>query len=157
VAIKIKLFTVGKLKQDFVTSGKHEYLPRLKRQARFEFVEIDARRAQALPLTQRKAAEGELLLKQVSPRDCLIALDSRGKTFSSENFAAWIQAQANAGTSSLAFAIGGSDGFDKAVLSRANLIMSLSTLTFSYQLSALVLMEQIYRAFSILEGTAYHK
>ena len=86
----------------------------------------------------------------------LVALDERGKALSSRDFAAWIARQQQQGRD-LAFAIGGDEGLSDEVRTRAGLVLSLSAMTLPHRLARLVLMEQLYRAFSILRGEPYHR
>ena len=86
----------------------------------------------------------------------LILLDSRGRSFSSEQFAAWLRRQRDQATQRLVFAIGPADGWSEAARTRAGLLLSLGAMTLPHELAAVVLAEQIYRAFTILEGHPYH-
>ena len=86
----------------------------------------------------------------------LILLDSRGRSFSSEQFAAWLRGQRDQATPRLVFAIGPADGWSDAARTRAGLLLSLGAMTLPHELAAVVLAEQIYRAFTILEGHPYH-
>jgi 23S rRNA (pseudouridine1915-N3)-methyltransferase len=96
-------------------------------------------------------------LKRVQGYDYLVVLDERGKSISSQEFSKLIGARMNAGTRSLCFVIGGAFGFSEKVRQEADYILSLSALTLPHQLTRLVLLEQIYRAHTILRGIRYHK
>lgn len=100
--------------------------------------------------------EGAALLSKLGPRDVLVALDERGKALGSVEFARWLQTQ-QANGRDLACAIGGDEGLSDAVRARAGLILSLSAMTLPHRLARLVLMEQLYRAFTIVRGEPYHK
>ena len=103
-----------------------------------------------------KKKEGTLILENLSREDYLVALDEGGKTFSSESLARFLQSRANESTRHIVFLIGGAYGIDKSVLERANLVMSLSSLTFPHQLVRLIIAEQVYRACTILKNEKYH-
>ena len=103
-----------------------------------------------------KKKESEMILQWLEERDYLVALDERGKQLSSKGLADFIQLRANESTKRLVFVIGGAFGLDEAVLKRADLKWSLSTLTFPHQLVRLMLAEQLYRAFTILRNEKYH-
>lgn len=100
--------------------------------------------------------EGEKILKVVQDTDDLIVLDQKGKTFTTEGFAHHIQNKLNQSTRRFVFVIGGSYGLDQNILDKASLVWSLSDLTFPHQLVRLILVEQIYRTFSVLKGGKYH-
>jgi 23S rRNA (pseudouridine1915-N3)-methyltransferase len=103
-----------------------------------------------------KHKEGELILNMLQKEDYLVALDERGKQFSSEGLAGFIQTRANSSCKRLVFLIGGAYGLDEAVLKRADYTWSLSQLVFPHQLVRLILAEQIYRACTILRNEKYH-
>ena len=103
-----------------------------------------------------KKKEAELILQWIEKKDYLVALDERGKQFSSESLAGFVQSRANESTRRLVFLIGGAFGLDQLILKRANLKWSLSQLTFPHQLVRVLLIEQLYRAFTILRNEKYH-
>ena len=110
-----------------------------------------------LPALQLKAREAELLLAAVPADAFIIALDGRGKTLSSEDLAARFGAWRDEGRRDVAFLIGGADGLDRAVLDAAGLALSLGAMTWPHMLVRPMLAEQLYRAWSILEGHPYHR
>lgn len=146
---------MGKVKQSFVLEGEAEYLERLKPFVDVQLIEVPSQSEQ--PESVMKELEAKSVLKKVERSDFLIILDERGKSMTSQEFAAWVQNLWNQGKSSLAFAIGGSFGWDNSVKEQAHAVVSLSPMTFTYQMTRLVLIEQIYRAMSILRGSSYHK
>jgi 23S rRNA (pseudouridine1915-N3)-methyltransferase len=109
------------------------------------------------PVKQILVREGERLLARVSDRDFVVILDSNGDQLSSPAFADLLQKQMLASHRSIFFIIGGPHGLDKAVKKRADLKLSLSSMTFAHELCLIVLLEQIYRAMSIVHGSKYHK
>ena len=102
------------------------------------------------------AAEGALGQPRGRTRPMLVLLDSRGKLFSSMELAEWLRLRREDGTQRLVFAIGPADGWSQAARERAGLLLSLGPLTLPHELAAVVLAEQIYRAFTIVEGHPYH-
>jgi 23S rRNA (pseudouridine1915-N3)-methyltransferase len=110
-----------------------------------------------LPDHAARAEEGKKIAELFDPGNYLIALDREGKSFSSEQFAQVLRRQMDAGIRQMDFAIGGPVGLDAQVLAQANLRLSLSALTLPHELARVVLLEQLYRAFTILRGEPYHK
>ena len=159
--MKIKVVTVGKLKEKYLKDGIAEYSKRISRFAKLEMIEL------ADEKTQDKASEsenqkileieGQRILSKVGDRDFVIALAIEGKTFSSEEFSKQLEEASIKGFSTLTFIIGGSLGLAQDVKKRSNLSVSFGRLTLPHQLMRLVLVEQIYRAFTIQQGSPYHK
>lgn len=159
--MKITLVCVGKIKEKYFTGAVAEYAKRLSRYAKLEIAELadektpdGASPAQEL---QIKAREGDRILKALPENSYVIALAIEGKRFSSEELAEFIHARGLQGDSHLAFVIGGSLGLDARVLKRADLLLSFSDLTFPHQLMRVILLEQIYRSFRIINHEPYHK
>ena len=100
--------------------------------------------------------EGEKILKHIRDEDFLILLDERGQQLSSVEFAAMIEEKTLQVAKELVFASGGAFGFDKKVYDRADMMLSLSRMTFSHQVVRLLFMEQLYRAFTLIKGQPYH-
>lgn len=100
--------------------------------------------------------EGEALLRQIAPGDCLTLLDERGAEYRSVELAGWLQKRMLGGTRRLVLAVGGPYGFSDAMYARADARLSLSKLTFSHQIVRVLLAEQLYRAFTILNNEPYH-
>ena len=103
-----------------------------------------------------KAAEAEAILGRLKPQDWLVALDERGKLLDSVELSAYL-AKAQGGAKDLLFVIGGDEGLDDSVRGAAHQVMSLSRMTLPHRLARVVLIEQLYRAFTILKGEPYHK
>lgn len=155
--VKLKLITVGKSRQKSVLQGEREYAPRLKSLAQFEIVEIENSKFGTCPPAERRKKESAAVAAKLKAEDFLILLDEDGRSLSSEELAGILEARMNQGVSTFCFAIGGAYGWDKSIQARANLCLSLSRLTFSYQIARLVMLEQIYRVLSIIKGHPYHK
>ena len=159
--MKIKVVTVGKLKEKYLKDGIAEYLKRISRFAKLEMIELaDEKtpdRASESENQKILGIEGQRILSKVGDRDFVIVLAIEGKTFSSEEFSKQLEEASIKGFSTLTFIIGGSLGLSSSVKNRANLSVSFGRLTLPHQLMRLVLVEQIYRAFTIQQGSPYHK
>lgn len=159
--MKIKIVTVGKLKEKYLKDGIAEYVKRISRFAKLEMIELTDEKTpdKASELENQKIleTEGERILSKVGERDFVVVLAIEGKTLSSEEFSKQLEQASIKGYSTLTFIIGGSLGLDPVVKNRANLSVSFGRLTLPHQLMRLVLVEQIYRAFTIQQGSPYHK
>lgn len=154
--MKITLLVVGKTTDSRLQTMIEDYLQRLKHYLPFEMVVIpELKNAKSLTQDQQKQAEGELILKNVNPAAELILLDEHGSEFHSVEFAQYLQKKMSAGRD-VVLVIGGPYGFSPAVYARANGQISLSKMTFSHQMIRLLLVEQVYRAMTILRGEPYH-
>ncbi|MBW6491811.1 MAG: 23S rRNA (pseudouridine(1915)-N(3))-methyltransferase RlmH [Lentimicrobium sp.] len=155
--MRITLLVIGKTNAQWLNSGIGIYTKRLLHYTRFEQVEIiTPKHFKQLNSQQLKEAEGKLLLKYLEEADQVILLDERGKNYTSEDFADWLQKMMNAGTRHLVFAVGGAYGFSDEVYAAASGKLSLSAMTFSHQMVRLFFAEQLYRAFTILRNEPYH-
>ena len=159
--MKIKVVTVGKLKEKYLKDGIAEYTKRISRFAKLEVIELADEKTpdKASELENQKIleTEGERILSKVGGRDFVVVLAIEGKTLSSEEFSKQLEQASIKGYSTLTFIIGGSLGLAPVVKNRANLSVSFGRLTLPHQLMRLVLVEQIYRAFTIQQGSPYHK
>ena len=159
--MKIKLVTVGKLKEKYLKDGIAEYMKRLNRFCKVEMIELADEKtpdkASDLENQQILKKEGNKILAKINEREFVIALAIEGNQFPSEKFSQLMMDTTVHGFSDITFVIGGSLGLYPAVKKRANLLMSFGKLTLPHQLMRLVLIEQIYRAFMIQQGSPYHK
>ncbi len=151
--MKLTFLSVGKDRSGLFAPGVDEYSKRLTHTHKVQLVELPESRASG---QKAKEEEGAALLKKLGPRDALVALDERGKLLSSVDLAKWLGRQQDSGRD-VAFVIGGDEGLSDEVRARATLVLSLSAMTLPHRLARLVLVEQVYRAFSILRGEPYHK
>lgn len=151
--MKISIWSIGKGHEDYVKRGIEDFTQRIGRYYPVEWQLIPSPKNATNDL---KRKEGELILNMLQKDDYLVALDERGKQFSSEALAAFIQTRANESCKRLVFLIGGAYGLDEAILKRAGHTWSLSQLVFPHQLVRLILSEQIYRACTILRNEKYH-
>lgn len=150
------LLFVGKTTDPHIEALCQAYLKRLTHYLPLKVVIIpELRNTKALTPDQQKQAEGELILRAVPPTAELILLDEHGHEYRSIEFAQTMQKKMSSGRD-IFFAIGGPYGFSPAVYDRANSKISLSQMTFSHQMVRLFLIEQIYRAMTILRGEPYH-
>jgi 23S rRNA (pseudouridine1915-N3)-methyltransferase len=155
--MKLLLWSVGKMNEPYVKAGIEEFTQRISKYYPVEWKIIPVpKNAATLSETDLKKKEAELILAGLTKEDYLIVLDERGKQFSSESLAAFIQQRANESNKTLVFLIGGAFGVDESVIKRANHSWSLSQLVFPHQLVRLILTEQIYRACSINRNEKYH-
>lgn len=159
--MNITIYCVGRVKESFFRQAIDEYSKRLSRYCRLQIVEVaDEKtpdRAGAALEQQIKKKEGERLLNRIREGTYLIALAIDGKQMDSVRFAQTIGELGVRGRSEIALVIGGSLGLSEEVLSRADLRLSFSELTFPHQLMRVILLEQLYRAYRILSNEPYHK
>ena len=151
--MKLTFLSVGKDRSGLFSPGVDEYVRRLGHTAKVSVVELSESRASG---DKAKEEEGKALLGKLGPRDALVALDERGKQLSSVDFAKWLGRQQDSGRD-VAFVIGGDEGLSDEVRAKAALVLSLSAMTLPHRLARLMLVEQVYRGFSILRGEPYHK
>jgi len=159
--MKIRIISVGKLKERYLVDGIAEYVKRIKGYADVELIEVaDERIPEKASLAEEtivKAKEGRRILDKVKQGDYMILLDVSGKEMDSFQFAEKIENCMLNGKSTIDFVIGGSLGHGEDVITRADLRLSFSPMTFPHQLMRLILVEQIYRAFKIIRSETYHK
>jgi len=154
--MKIVLLLTGKTVDPRLASLIDEYRQRLVHYVPFELVTLpDLKNAKSLTEEQIKTAEGEALLKYITPSMDVLLLDEHGKEMRSIEFADFLQRKMSSGRD-LVLVIGGPYGFSPAVYARANGKISFSQMTFSHQMIRVMAIEQIYRAMTILRGEPYH-
>ncbi|GMQ25756.1 23S rRNA (pseudouridine(1915)-N(3))-methyltransferase RlmH [Algoriphagus sp. oki45] len=155
--MQIKLIAIGKTDQAALQNLEKDYSTRLGYYVRFDFEQIpDLKNTKSLSEASQKEKEGELILKKIQASDEVILLDEKGKSFTSEEFADFLQKKMNSGLRQLIFVIGGPYGFSDAVYARANGKMALSKMTFSHQMIRPFFIEQLYRGMTILRNEPYH-
>ena len=159
--MKITILCVGKVKEKYFTGAIEEYAKRLSRYCKLEIVEVADEKtpdgASTALEEQIKQKEGERLLKYI-PEDayvCVLAIE--GKQLTSEQLSEKIGELGVRGISHIVFIIGGSLGLWDAVVKKADFLLSFSKMTFPHQLMRVILLEQIYRGYRILQGEPYHK
>lgn len=159
--MKITLVTVGKIKEKFYTAAIDEYAKRLGRYCKLEIIQVADEKTpdnagEALE-AQIKEKEGERILAHIKDGTYVIALAIEGEMLDSVELSEKIAALGVSGTSQIVFVIGGSLGLSNRVLKRADYKLSFSRMTFPHQLMRVILLEQIYRSYRIMNGQAYHK
>ncbi len=159
--MRIKLISVGKIKEKYFKAAITEYAKRLSRYCKLEQIEVADDKApenmSAAQVEQVKKTEGDRILKRIVDGDYVISLEIAGKALSSEQLADKMNGLAVSGKSQICFVIGGSLGLSDEVKQRSNFALSFSNMTFPHQLMKVVLLEQIYRSFKINKGEPYHK
>ena len=152
-----KLLAIGKTDNKALQSLIDDYTKRLSFYVKFDLDIIpDIKNVKNLSEAQQKEKEGELILAKLTATDQLVLLDENGKSFSSVGFSDELQKKMNSGIKTLVFVIGGPYGFSDAIYAKAQGKISLSAMTFSHQMVRLFVIEQIYRAFTILRNEPYH-
>lgn len=158
--MKIKIYAIGKIKEQYLKDGINEYIKRISPYSNIEIIEVADSKIKDNPndadIKKAKDEEGERVLKLVK-NDYLIGLDMNKKEFISEEFAKYIEQKMVEGGSSISFVIGGSYGLSDDLKKRCNSSISLSKMTFLHQMTRLILLEQIYRSFKILNNETYNK
>lgn len=155
--LKIKIIAVGKDKEPWVSEASGHFIKLLSRYATIEFDIIPSlKNSSSLRPPDIRKKEAELIVREIG-EGTIVALADKGKKMDSLTFASWLEKTLTRKSGELKFVIGGPHGLDETVLNKAQTVISLSPLTFSHQIVRLVLLEQLYRAFSILHNTDYHK
>jgi 23S rRNA (pseudouridine1915-N3)-methyltransferase len=155
--MKITLLVVGRTVDKNIIAGIDEYTRRVQHFTQFSMDIIpELKNARKLSEAQQKELEGEEILKNISSGDHVVLLDEGGKEFRSTEFAAWIEHKQNISTKRLVFVVGGPYGFSQKVYAAANEKLSLSRMTFSHQMIRLLFVEQLYRAYTIINNLPYH-
>ncbi len=157
MALRIRILSPGKPKLDFIQKGIETYAERIRHYARLELLWVSVKmRKKNLPDAQIMKHEAEVLQKKRAPGALLVVLDARGREMSSQELAGFFERQL-VGKGQIDFIIGGELGISEELKSQADVLLSLSRLTFTHDLTRLILLEQIYRALTILKGEKYHK
>ncbi len=159
--MKITLITVGKIKEKYLKDAIAEYSKRLSRYCKLEIVEVaDEKTPDNASATVEDAIrdkEGERILKYIKEDAYVITLEIAGKMLTSEEMAEKIEKLGVQGTSHIIFIIGGSIGLGREILKRSDYALSFSKMTFPHQLMRVILLEQIYRSYRIINHESYHK
>lgn len=155
--MKLTLLVIGRTADPHVQALISDYASRLQHYVPFSLDVIpELKNTRAMTVEQQKAAEADLIRKQLQPGDHVVLLDEHGRERRSMEFAQWLQKRLATGARRIVFIVGGPYGFDPAVHELANEEISLSQMTFSHQLIRVLFVEQLYRAYTILRGEPYH-
>ena len=158
--VKIEILCIGKLKEKYLNQACDEYIKRLTPFCKLKITQIQEYRCDSLNQSQIKKIieeEGNRILKKLNKTSFKIALCIEGLVMSSEELAQKSQKLLMGGTSNITLIIGGSHGLSQKVKQASNFKLSMSPLTFPHQLARVILLEQIYRAFTIQSKKTYHK
>lgn len=159
--MKITILCVGKIKETFYRQAIEEYVKRLGKYCKIEIIEVPDEKtpdkASEVMENQIKEKEAERMIEKLKDDSYLFTLEIKGKKFTSESFAETIEKLTVQGKSHLTFVIGGSLGLHEKILKLSNQPISFSDMTFPHQLMRVILTEQIYRAFRIINHEPYHK
>lgn len=159
--MRITILCVGKIKEKFYSDAVAEYAKRLSKYCKLEIVEVPDEKtpdgASVVVEEQIKEKEGKRILEKIKDDAFVCTLEIAGKKLTSEGLAQWMERLAVSGTSHIVFVIGGSLGLHSSVLKRSNMGLSFSDMTFPHQLMRVILTEQVYRAFRIINKEPYHK
>lgn len=159
--MKIKIIAVGSIKEEYWRVALEEYKNRLSLYTKIEIIEVKDEPAppQMSKTLQEKVKlkEGTKILHKIKDKDLVVAVDLNGPQRDSETFAKFIDSLFVRGNSEIVFVIGGSLGLSPEVQKRANEVVTLSKLTFTHQMTRVIVLEQIYRAFKINRNETYHK
>ncbi len=154
--MQLTIIMIGKTDKSYLKEGINEYIKRIKKHIKVELNIIPDIKNKQLSQKIRKQKEGELILSRLEKTDYVILLDEKGELKSSLEFARFLQNKMNISVKNLVFIIGGPYGFSHDIYKRSNGVIALSKMTFSHQMVRLILLEQIYRANTIIRGEPYH-
>ena len=155
---KMRIIVVDRTRSPFLMEGEKFYLERLRKYAQVDWIEVKpVKISPGRPAWEILAAEGERLSKKLAQRDYSVCVDRSGNQYDSKRFAKWLTSLVESGEQWVSFIIGGPLGLSKDILHRSREVLSLSQFTLTHEMSRLILLEQLYRAFTILRGEKYHK
>ncbi len=156
--LKIRVIVVDRTRAPFLKAGEAFYLERLQKYAQVEWVEVKPTKIKKGRSSEEiVSAEGEKISQRLAMRDYLVTLDRSGHEHDSVGLAAWLNKLSTGVWDRVSFIIGGPLGLSREILERSQKVLSLSKLTLTHEMSRLLLLEQLYRAFTILRGEKYHK
>lgn len=154
--MKIEVWAIGKTSEAYLDTGIGIFAKRLTHYLPFAWVVLPAAKVKTNEADSVRRAEAQLVLSRLQPDDYLVLLDERGMEHTSVSLARWLEGRLGDSRRRMVFLIGGAFGFAPEVYERANAQLSLSRLTFSHQMVRLFLLEQLYRAMTILRNEPYH-
>jgi len=155
--VKLSIICMGRTRERFIQDGIEKYLRYLKLYAPAELKVLREEKVEDLRDAPRiRKLEAAKIAKALSPNAYVVALDERGREFTSHEFAAFLDKALEKGTREMSFVLGGAMGLDESVTGKAGAVLALSRWTLTHEMARLVLLEQIYRAFTIIKGKTYH-
>lgn len=156
--MEVRIVSIGKTKSPYLREGIRDYLDRLRHYAKIEWLEVkEPVKSGKRTGEEIRRKEGDILLKALRRDERVILLDVRGRMLTTEAWVQWFRDAPHRGIHRVVFLIGGELGVSEAVRQRADEIWSLSRLTFTHDMTRLILLEQLYRVFTVLAGQKYHK
>lgn len=150
----IEFIFTGKTSEKWIEEACTHFLNRINRYAKAEIKVVNSSTSQSTTVQKKK--EAEKILEKKGPKDFIILLDELGKQFTSDQFAGEVEKFINSGKAKVIFIIGGPFGSDNTLMKRADIVLSFSKMTFTHQMIRPILLEQVYRAFTILKNEKYH-
>ena len=154
--MNIKIISIGNKPNKWELEGEKHYIKQLPKNINVNYLHIKGQQHPNMSKKEILQKESDLILSKISEKDFIVSWDVRGKSFDSEEFSAFLSKCTQA-KKEIIFIIGGSFGLSEDILNKSNLILSASLLTFPHRLFRLILMEQIYRAYTIINKKPYHK
>ena len=155
--MKLSIICMGRTRERFIQDGIEKYLRYLKPYAPAELKVLRQEKVEDLRDAPRiRKREAAKITKALSPGAYVVALDERGREFTSHEFAAFMDKALEKGTREISFVLGGAMGLDESVTGKADTVLALSRWTLTHEMARLVLLEQLYRAFTIIKGKTYH-
>ncbi len=151
----LKIVCVGKIKEKFYNDAVAEYVKRINGYTKFSICEV--KEINTLDINKNIIEEGKNILEKINEDEFVITLEIKGKALDSVTFAKFIEEKLTYGISKITFVIGGSNGLSENVINRSNYHLSFSSFTYPHQLMRVILVEQIYRALTIINHKEYHK
>lgn len=155
--MKVKVICIGKTKKDYLSEGIEEYLARLRHYVHVEWIEVQSsQRRKSARVEEGLRHEAVRIRSHIRPSALVVTLSDGGKEYSSREFAQWLERSMVEGRQEIVFIIGGDQGIAPTLMDEACMCISLSRMTFTHQMARLILLEQLYRAFTIIRGEPYH-
>jgi len=148
--VKIKVLSFGKTKEEYLAGAIADYCRRVNFYSHIEWIEL------TLSANKKSIQQKIKRVKSTLTSHYIVALDEKGKEYTSRQFAFFIEKMMVSGKEQITFILGGHDGLEEELLNRADTRISLSRMTFTHQMVRLIFIEQLYRAFTIIKGEAYH-
>ena len=154
--MNIKIISIGNKPNKWELEGEDHYIKQLPKNINVNYLHIKGQQHPNMSKKEILQKESDLILSKISKKDFIVSWDARGKSLDSEEFSAFLS-KCTQTKKEIIFIIGGSFGLSEDILNKSNLILSASLLTFPHRLFRLILMEQIYRAYTIINKKPYHK
>ena len=152
--MKLAIICIGRIKEDHIKTGTGKYVTRIKRYSPIDVIEIKEETG-TIPLLKALEKEATGILKNIKQGDFVVVLGDKGTHYTSNKFAEFINKLSSTGKRRICFIVGGAYGLHPSIAEGADLVLSLSSMTFPHELARLILLEQIYRAFTILRNEPY--